>query len=64
MRPVAHIKTTAVPIINLSASGSAIFPKADSTCQRRASTPSSWSVKAAAAKKIPAPQAGPSPASM
>src|SRR5215472_7713086 len=45
---------TAVSIINRSASGSAIFPNDDSTCQRRARNPSTWSVIPATAKTMAA----------
>src|SRR5438477_2047665 len=45
-----------------SASGSAIFPKRDSTCQRRARKPSTWSVMPATPKRIPAGQLCASPA--
>ena len=48
--------TTAVSIINRSASGSANLPNSDSTCQRRASQPSTWSVMPATPKMIPAAQ--------
>ena len=51
--------TTAVSIISRSARGSATFPNCDSTCQRRARYPSSWSVIAASPKTIPAGQLGP-----
>ena len=47
---------TAVSIISRSASGSAYLPNSDSTCQRRASQPSTWSVIAATPKMIPAAQ--------
>src|SRR5215211_3774222 len=53
---------TAASMISRSASGSAIFPKFDSTCQRRASQPSSWSVIPAAAKISAAGQLFPSSA--
>ena len=43
---------TAASIISRSASGSAYFPNSDSTRQRRASQPSTWSVIAATAKTI------------
>ena len=52
--------TTQTSIISRSASGSATLPNADSTRQRRASQPSSWSVIAASPKTIPAGQLGPS----
>ena len=47
---------TAASIISRSASGSASLPNCDSTCHRRASQPSTWSVTPAAAKTIPAGQ--------
>src|SRR5438876_11924034 len=50
---------TAASIINRSASGSAILPKADSTRQRRASQPSTWSLTPAAPKRIAAIQLWP-----
>src|SRR5438874_6305080 len=53
---------TAASIIRRSASGSAIFPKRDSTCQRRARNPSIWSVTPATPKRIPAGQLCVSPA--
>src|ERR1700757_142647 len=53
---------TAASIMTLSARGSAIFPKRDSTCQRRARKPSIWSVTPAAPKRIPAGQLCASPA--
>ncbi len=54
---------TAASIIRRSASGSATLPNADSTCQRRASQPSIWSVSAAATKTMPAAQLCPPVAS-
>src|SRR3954469_6443325 len=47
---------TAMSIISRSARGSANFPKSDSTFQRRASHPSTWSVIPATPKTIPAGQ--------
>ncbi len=47
-------RITAQSIISRSASGSAIFPNADSTCQRRARKPSTWSVTPATPKTIAA----------
>ena len=41
----------AASIISRSASGSAYFPNSDSTCQRRASQPSTWSVIAGDARR-------------
>ena len=58
-RSNATSSTTAVSIISRSASGSATLPNCDSTCQRRARYPSSWSVSAARPKTIPAGQLGP-----
>src|SRR4051794_26216335 len=55
-RPAFQSRITAASIIRRSASGSAIFPKSDSTCQRRASQPSTWSVIAATPKTIAAAQ--------
>src|SRR5206468_5101319 len=49
----------AASIIRRSASGSATLPKADSTRQRRATQPSTWSVIAATAKTIAAAQLWP-----
>src|SRR3954447_16536701 len=49
-------------IIRRSASGSAIFPKRDSTCQRRARKPSIWSVIPATSQTIPAGHVWASPA--
>ena len=49
----------AASIISRSASGSAYLPNSDSTCQRRASQPSTWSVIPATAKMIPAAQLWP-----
>ena len=53
-RPACQRSTTATSISSRSASGSAILPNADSTCQRRARKPSIWSVTAAAPKRIAA----------
>src|SRR5258705_7240817 len=53
---------TAASIMRRSASGSAIFPNWDSTCQRRARKPSIWSVAPATAKTTPAGQVCASPA--
>src|SRR5947207_7103469 len=53
---------TAASIISRSASGSATFPKRDSTCQRRARKPSTWSVIPAMPKTTPAGQLGSWPA--
>src|SRR5579872_3083063 len=55
---------TAASIISRSASGSAIRPKRDSTCHRRARKPSIWSVTPAAPKRIPAGQLCASPAAI
>src|SRR5712692_1416237 len=49
-------------IISRSATGSAIFPKRDSTCQRRARKPSIWSVTPAMSQTIPAGHVCASPA--
>ena len=46
-RPSTPEHDQAASIISRSASGSATLPNADSTCQRRASQPSTWSVSAA-----------------
>ena len=43
-RPAAQSRMTAASIISRSASGSANLPNSDSTCQRRARQPSTWSV--------------------
>src|SRR5947207_3255027 len=53
---------TAASIISRSASGSASLPKRDSTCQRRARNPSTWSVMPATPKTTPAGQLGSWPA--
>src|SRR4051812_8660934 len=58
-RPYATSSITAASIISRSASGSAIFPKCDSTCQARARKPSTWSVTPATPKTMPAGQLGP-----
>src|SRR5437773_7241605 len=59
-RPKCQSRITAASISRRSASGSAILPKADSTCQLRASQPSIWSVIAAAPNRIAAGQLWPS----
>ena len=61
-RPYATSRITAASISSRSASGSAILPKRDSTCQRRARKPSTWSVAPAAPKRIAAGQLCPPPA--
>src|SRR5436190_17180712 len=55
-RPAFHSRITAASIIRRSARGSAILPNSDSTCQRRATQPSIWSVTAAPPKTIAAAQ--------
>src|SRR5207253_7923537 len=60
-RPDTTSRITAASIISRSASGSAILPKRDSTCQRRARNPSIWSVTPATPKRIPAAHVGESP---
>ena len=49
-RSACQSRITAASIISRSASGSAILPKLDSTRQRRASQPSTWSVTPASAE--------------
>jgi hypothetical protein len=58
-RPSTKRMITAASIISRSASGSAYLPNSDSTCQRRASQPSIWSVTPATPKTIPAAQSWP-----
>ena len=55
-RSAMQSRITAASIISRSASGSAILPNADSTCQRRARKPSTWSVTPATPKTIAAAQ--------
>src|SRR5687768_5624098 len=55
-------RIAAASSISRSANGSASFPNRDSTCQRRARKPSSWSVRPATRKIQPAAQLEPSSA--
>src|SRR5687767_12426532 len=55
-------RIAAASSISLSASGSASLPNRDSTCQRRARKPSTWSVTPATRKIQPAAQLEPSSA--
>src|SRR2546421_3192942 len=58
-RPACQSRITAASIISRSASGSATLPNCDSTRQRRARKPSTWSVIAATPKTIAAGQLWP-----